>query len=92
MDSLFILENLENVSKIIGDYFLGQIYQHLLNLFNTPNWSKSIRLHLELLEDIYNNMNSNRNEHTLLGIEWVVAVFFLIEIVFSLIDFIEKYK
>jgi hypothetical protein len=92
IDAMFILENLENVSKIIGDFFLGQIYQHLLKLFNTPQWSQSIRIHLELLEDLYNNMNSNKNEHTLLGIEWVVAVFFLIEIIFSLIDFFEVKK
>ena len=90
LDALFILENLENVSKIIGDYFLGQIYKHLLGLFNTDHWSKSIRLHIELLDDIYKNVNSNRYENTLLFIEWVVAIFFLIEIIFSFISFFDS--
>ena len=51
-DLLFLLENIENVSKLIGDFFLAEIYRYLSDLFQLDHWSKSIRLSLETLENI----------------------------------------
>jgi hypothetical protein len=41
-DALFTLENLDNSSKIIGDYFLGSIYHRLCEIFKTDEWKFSI--------------------------------------------------
>ena len=42
LDALFILENLENSAKIIGDYFLGSVYEHVCGIFNTSGWTRSV--------------------------------------------------
>ena len=51
-DLLFLLQDIENVSKLIGDYYLAEIYRYLSDLFQLDHWSKSIRLSLETLENI----------------------------------------
>lgn len=52
-EALFILENLENSSKIIGDFYLCQIYDRLCVLFNTEEWKRSVERRLDILESVY---------------------------------------
>lgn len=81
LDALFILENLENTSKIIGDYYLGQVYTHLCGLINTKDWEHSVRRRLETLQSIYSMAKLDVNERLLLSMEVLVVVFFALEIV-----------
>ncbi len=81
LDALFILENLENTSKIIGDYYLGQIYAHLCELINTKAWEGSVRRRLDTLQEIYSTAKTDVNERLLLTLEVLVVVFFAVEIV-----------
>jgi hypothetical protein len=78
VDALFILENLENSSKIIGDYFLGKIYAHLCDTFNTAGWKWSVERRLDTLQNIYEVVRGDVNERTMLVLEVVfisVSVF-----------------
>lgn len=52
-EALFILENLENSSKIIGDFYLCQIYDRLCVIFNTEEWKRSVERRLDILESVY---------------------------------------
>ena len=90
LDALFILENLENTSKIIGDYYLGQIYTHLCELINTKEWELSVRRRIETLQTIYSMAKLDVNERLLLSMEVLVVVFFAVEIVALVLPFIFK--
>ncbi len=81
LDALFILENLENTSKIIGDYYLGQIYSHLCSIINTQEWELSVRRRLETLQSIYSMASVDVNERLLLIVEIFVVLLFAVEIV-----------
>lgn len=85
VDMIFLLENIENASKIIGDYYLAQIHAHLSNLFKLSDWSTSIRNRLEALEDIYNTARSDINESMVLYLELFLALIFGLEFVFFLL-------
>ena len=85
-DLIFILENIENVSKLIGDYYLAQIYTNLSKLFELGHWSESIRHRLESIEDIYNIAQTNFNERFLLYIELLLSFVFIMEFVFLIFD------
>ena len=89
-DMIFILENLENISKILGDYYLAQIYTHLSKLFELHQWSESIRHRLETIEDIYSIFKSNINEKILLYVETLLAVVFVLEFVFFILGLFIK--
>ena len=82
-DALFILENLENSSKIIGDYYLGQVYDRLCAIFNTDGWKWSIERRLDTLQSIYEMVKTDTNERKML---WMEAVFIIVCIIFPLIQ------
>jgi len=86
-DFIFILENIENVSKLIGDYYLAQIYTNLAKLFQLRHWSDSIRHRLETVGDIYNIAQTNMNERFLLYVEILLSFIFIMEFIFLIFDF-----
>jgi hypothetical protein len=85
-DALFILENLENSSKIIGDYYLGQIYDRLCSIFNTDGWKWSIERRLDTLQDVYDMVKTDTSEHKMLLME---GLFIIVCIVFPLIQILQ---
>ncbi|MFW9940342.1 MAG: hypothetical protein ACFFFT_04825 [Candidatus Thorarchaeota archaeon] len=86
-DLLFLLENIENVSKLFGDYYLAEIYTYLADLFQLKQWSTSIRHRLETIGDIYNVSQSNIHEKFLLYVEILLTFIFVMEFVLLLFDF-----
>ncbi|MFX0004397.1 MAG: hypothetical protein ACFE9C_05935 [Candidatus Hodarchaeota archaeon] len=86
-DLIFLLENIENVSKLIGDYYLAEVYKHLAELFELKQWSNSIRNRLEPLENIYNVSQTNNNEKFLLYVEILLSFIFIMEFILLLLDF-----
>ncbi|MFX1478523.1 MAG: hypothetical protein ACFFCI_10385 [Promethearchaeota archaeon] len=89
-DLTFLLENIENVSKLIGDYYLSQLYTCLANLFQLKHWSDSIRHRIETLGDIYNIAQTNINEKFLLYVEILLSFVFIMEFVFLILDYFKK--
>jgi len=89
-DMNFILENLENVSKIIGDYYLAQIYTHLGRLFQVDEWTKSVHSHLQILGDIYTTAKTNLNERILIFLEFLLGCIFTFEFVILLLGLFIK--
>ncbi|NNM55475.1 MAG: hypothetical protein HKM05_12255 [Spirochaetales bacterium] len=81
LDALFLLENLENSSRIIGDYYLEQVYDHLCLMFNTQGWKRNIERRLELLENIYTMTKSDSSERTMVLLELIVVLMIGLEIV-----------
>ncbi len=73
-EALFILENLENSSKIIGDYYLGQIYDRLCAIFNTDGWSRSVERRLDVLSSVYDMAKTDAAERKMLFLEIVFIV------------------
>jgi len=88
-DLTFLLENIENVSKLIGDYYLAQIYTNLADLFKLKEWSDSIRHRLETIGDIYNITQTNLNERFLLYVEILLSFIFIMEFVILLLGYIK---
>jgi hypothetical protein len=86
-DLTFILDKVENVSKLIGNYYLAQIYVDLSELFQLKHWITSIRQRLETIGDIYNTAQTNKNEGYLLYLEILLTFVFVIEFIFTLIDY-----
>jgi hypothetical protein len=81
-DALFILENLENSSKIIGDYYLGQIYNQLCDVFNTDGWKWSIERRLDILQNVYDMVRTDSNERLLITLEvWFIIVCIVIPVI-----------
>jgi hypothetical protein len=85
VDMIFLLENIENTSKIIGDFFLAQIHTHLRSLFNLPDWISSVRNRLDALEDIYNTARTDISDSLFMYLEIFLALIFGLEFIFFLL-------
>jgi hypothetical protein len=85
-DALFILENLENSSKIIGDYYLGQIYGRLCEIFNTAGWKWSVERRLDTLQDVYDMVKSDAGESRMVALE---VTFIVVCIIFPIIQILQ---
>lgn len=83
LDALFILENLENSSKIIGDYHLGRVYSHLCGILNTAGWRWSVERRLETLQRIYELARGDVNNRTMI----VLEVVFILVCVFQVFQY-----
>jgi hypothetical protein len=85
-DALFILENLENSSKIIGDYYLGQVYDRLCSIFNTEGWKWSVERRLDALQDVYDMVKTDAGERRMIALE---VTFIIVCIVFPIIQIVQ---
>jgi len=81
LDALFILENLENSSRIIGDYYLEQIYGHLCGIFNTSGWKRNVERRLEILQSIYTLTKTDATDRIMVLLELLVVLMIGVEIV-----------
>ena len=81
LDALFILENLENSSRIIGDYYLEQIYGHLCGIFNTQGWKRNVERRLEILQSIYTLTKTDSTDRIMVTLELLVVLMIAFEIV-----------
>lgn len=86
-DLTFILDKVENVSKLIGNYYLAQIYIDLSELFQLRQWIASIRQRLETIGDIYDSAQNTKNEKNLLYLEILLTFVFVVEFIFILLDY-----
>ncbi len=86
LEALFILENLENSAKIIGDYFLGQIYLHLGRIFSVEGWTRSVERRLGALQSVYEIVKSDKNERTMIVLE---IVFIIVCIAFPILQILQ---
>jgi sulfur relay (sulfurtransferase) DsrF/TusC family protein len=86
-DLTYLLENVENVSKLIGDFYLAQLYTRLAELFQLKEWSRSIRHRIDTIGDIYNIAQTNLNEKFLLYMEILLTFIFVIEFVFLILGY-----
>ncbi|MCX7026057.1 MAG: hypothetical protein NT061_00910 [Spirochaetes bacterium] len=85
-DALFTLENLDNSSKIIGDYFLNMVYERLCSIFNTEAWKISVERRLDALQDVYDLLKNDTADHRMLTLE---IVFIVVCIVLPLIQILQ---
>ena len=86
LEALFILENLENSAKIIGDYFLGQIYVHLGRVFSVEGWTRSVERRLGALQNVYEIVRSDKNERTMIVLE---IIFIVVCIAFPILQILQ---
>jgi hypothetical protein len=85
-DALFTLENLDNSSKIIGDYFLGLIYERLCSIFNTDGWKVSVERRLNALQDVYELLKNDTGERRMMTLE---LIFIGVCIIFPLFQILQ---
>lgn len=81
VDLARVNDELDNITKFFGDWHLARIYKTVADRFHLGDWRKTIDEKLSTLNDLYRLLQEDRNHRTMLILEILIVVFFLIELV-----------
>jgi hypothetical protein len=79
-----LFERTGNVLKLVGDQYLARVYRLLSTRFHLPEWERSIRRKLEVLEGIYEVISHQSASFRTEFLEIVVILLITIEILLAL--------
>ena len=81
VDLARLSDELSNITKFFGDWHLARIYQGLSARFHLGDWHRTIDEKLKTLDDLYQLLQSDRNNRWMLKLEITVIVLFVIDLV-----------
>lgn len=74
-------DELQNITKFFGDWHLARIYQTLASRFHLPDWHRAIDEKLKTLDDLYQLLQSERNNRLMIILEASIVVLFIVDLV-----------
>ncbi len=74
-------DELPNITKFIGDWHLARICQTASERFHLSEWHHSIDEKLKTLDDLYQLLAQDRNNHWMLLLEVTIVLLFIIDLV-----------
>jgi hypothetical protein len=81
VDLARLSDELSNITKFFGDWHLARIYQGLSARFHLGDWHRTIDEKLKTLDDLYQLLQSDRNNRWMLTLEVTVVLLFVIDLV-----------
>jgi hypothetical protein len=81
VDLARLSDELSNITKFFGDWHLARIYQALSGRFHLGDWHRSIDEKLKTLDDLYQLLQSDRNNRYMLLLEVTIVLLFIIDLV-----------
>src|SRR3954454_20819489 len=80
IDMARLSDELSNITKFFGDWHLARIYQGLAARFHLGDWHRTIDDKLKTLDDLYQLLNSERNNRWMLTLEVAIVLLFVIDL------------
>jgi hypothetical protein len=80
MDVAKITDEVINITKFIGDWYLARIYLSARDRFHIPTWRESVQNRLSQLNDLYEVFRSEVNDTRMLFLEFLIVLFFIIDL------------
>jgi hypothetical protein len=81
VDLARLSDELSNITKFFGDWHLARLYQGLASRFHLADWHHTIDDKLKTLDDLYQILQSDRNNRWMLTLEVTVVLLFIIDLV-----------
>jgi len=81
IDLARLSDELSNITKFFGDWHLARIYQALSARFHLGDWHKTTDEKLKTLDDLYQLLQSDRNNRYMLMLEVTIVLLFIIDLI-----------
>lgn len=81
MDVAKITDEVSNISKFFGDWYLARIYLAARDRFHLSTWQESIQSRLNNLDNLYEVLRSEANEAWMLILEVLIVGLFIADLV-----------
>ncbi|MBI3858139.1 MAG: hypothetical protein HY293_20855 [Planctomycetes bacterium] len=85
MDITKMSEELSNITKFVGDWYLARVYLSCKHRFHLGHWEASVDQKLHEIDRLYTLVHQGVNEKRMLLLELVIVGLFLFEVVATLI-------
>jgi len=76
-----ITDELSNITKFFGDWHLARIYQALAARFHLTDWQRTNDEKLKTLDELYQLLQSDRNNRYMLVLEATIVLLFIIDLI-----------
>jgi len=80
MDVTKMSEEVTNITKYVGDWYLARVYLGCKERFHIAHWEASVDQKLNQLDDLYTIANTEINNRRMLLLEAVIVALFLIDL------------
>ena len=84
VDAALLFERVSTAVKLVGDRFLGRVYQEAAQRFHFADWDRSVTRKLGVMEGIYEKLNDRATSRRLEVLEWIVIILIAVEVVLGL--------
>jgi hypothetical protein len=81
VDLARLSDELLNITKFFGDWHLARLYQALSARFHLSDWHHTIDEKLKTLDELYQLLQSDRNNRWMISLEVTVVLLFVIDLV-----------
>jgi hypothetical protein len=71
----------DNISKLWGDWFLGKVYRGCVRKFELDSWRKTVEEKMKDLSDIYEVAHAEAEARRLLVLEFLVVLLFVVDLI-----------
>ncbi|MEK7548003.1 MAG: hypothetical protein AAB540_03855, partial [Patescibacteria group bacterium] len=89
-ESISQFETLERDIKLIGEWYMGRVYELASKKFRLNDWRQAVKDKLESLEDIYTIAAENLGMSRIQALEYIqIMAFFVLQIGWFIIIILE---
>jgi hypothetical protein len=80
MDITKMSEELSNITKFVGDWYLARVYLACKDRFHLGHWEASVDQKLQELDRLYTIVHSEINERRMLALEVMIVALFVFDV------------
>jgi len=77
------IERVENSLKIIGDFYLGKVYEAAVRRLRIPNWQASITRKQQMLAQVYQLLKDEVDTDRALTLEFTIVILIISELLLA---------
>lgn len=81
MDAAKLTDEVSNISKFFGDFYLARIYLAARERFHLATWRESIQGRLSSLDNLYRVLRAETNEARMLVLELMIVLLFILDLI-----------
>jgi hypothetical protein len=74
-------EELSNITKFFGEWYLARVYENTANLFHLGDWHRAIDEKLGTLDSLYEMLKQDQNQRLMVWLEASIVLLFIIDLV-----------
>jgi hypothetical protein len=83
-DTARLTDEVSNIGKFIGDWYLARVYQAARERFHLDGWRASLDHRLSQLDRVYGAMRADANDRRMLWLEVLIVLLIAVELVLNL--------